>query len=346
MTTVSKISLKNYDLRQLKALFTQYGLEPYRADQIFHWIYKKNVGSFSEMKNLPAEVVNKLEERYELSEFINAKELVSSDQTRKYLFKLKDGNQIETVLIPTPERITVCVSTQVGCKFHCAICASGLKGFARNLSAAEIIEQLLCARPKSGLGKITNIVFMGMGEPLENYDEVIKAIRIINDEQGFNIGARHITISTAGLIPGIKKVADFELQVNLSISLHATSSRQRDNLMPINKKYPLPELIETAQEYFLKTGRIVTLEYALLSEINDTREDATRLAEIAHLIKAKVNLLPFNSFPPLKFYSSSPVKVKLFKSWLRNKKTPVTVRQSKGADIFAACGQLAGSHAL
>lgn len=332
--------LKEYTLAELKEDFQRLGLPGYRAGQVFHWIYKKGVREFTEMNNLPKKMVQVLSGNYELNAFSGTREFISQDGTRKYLLTLIDGNQVESVFIPAGDRSTLCISTQVGCKFSCGMCASGLKSFVRNLTRGEIADQLLYVQ-RQAKTKITNIVFMGMGEPLENYENVSQAIQLFNSAEGPGIAARRITISTAGYLPGLKKLVDFNYQVNLSLSLHATADEQRTKLMPINRKYPLKEVLRACADYFQKTGRIVTLEYILLRGFNDTLADVQRLATIAHSLKAKVNLLPFNSFPELQYKPLSKKAMEQFAAWLESRKIPVTIRESRGADIFAACGQLA-----
>ena len=332
--------LKEYTLAALKEDFQRWGLPGYRAGQVFHWIYKKGAREFAEMNNLPKSIVQVLSGNYELNAFAGTREFISHDGTRKYLLTLLDGNQVESVFIPAGDRSTLCISTQVGCKFSCGMCASGLKSFVRNLTRGEIVDQLLYVQ-RQARTKITNIVFMGMGEPLENYENVSQAIQLINSEEGAGIAARRITISTAGYLPGLKKLIDFNCQVNLSLSLHATTDEQRTILMPINRKYPLKEVLQACADYFQRTGRIVTLEYILLQGFNDTRADVQRLATIAQGLKAKVNLLPFNPFPELKYKPISQKAMEQFEIWLKAGKIPVTIRESRGADIFAACGQLA-----
>ncbi|MDD5492601.1 MAG: 23S rRNA (adenine(2503)-C(2))-methyltransferase RlmN [bacterium] len=332
--------LKEYTLAELKEDFQRLGLPGYRAGQVFHWIYKKGAREFAEMNNLPKNIVQVLAGNYELNAFAGTREFISQDGTRKYLLTLLDGNQVESVFIPAGDRSTLCISTQVGCKFSCGMCASGLKSFVRNLTRGEIADQLLYVQ-RQAKTKITNIVFMGMGEPLENYENVSQAIQLLNSAEGPGIAARRITISTAGYLPGLKKLVDFNYQVNLSLSLHATTDEQRTKLMPINRKYPLKEVLQACVDYFQKTGRIVTLEYILLRGFNDTQADVQRLATIAHSLKAKVNLLPFNSFPELQYKPLSRKAMEQFAAWLESRKVPVTIRESRGADIFAACGQLA-----
>jgi len=335
------IELQDFSLEELKKDLGRRGIPEFRASQVFHWVYKQQAGSFWEMNNLPRENIKLLEENYSLNPFASVKEFVSADGARKYLLKLKDGNQIETVYIPAVDRNTICVSTQIGCKFGCAMCASGLKSFVRNLTVAEIIGQLIHIQKQNNI-RITNMVFMGMGEPLDNYANVIKAITIINSSEGPEIAARKITISTAGFVPGIRSLAQFDLQVNLSLSLHATTDKQREAIMPIDRKYPIKELVNACQLFFQKTGRIITLEYVLLKGLNAALDDAKRLSEITRAIKGKVNLLAFNPAPELKCEPVPKEEMERFKGWLEKNGTPVTIRASRGADIGAACGQLIG----
>jgi 23S rRNA (adenine2503-C2)-methyltransferase len=335
------IELKDLTLEELKKELARRGIPEFRASQVFHWMYKQQAANFWEMNNLPRETIKLLEENYSLSGFISVKEFVSADGSRKYLLKLKDSNQIETVYIPAVDRHTICVSTQVGCKFGCAMCASGLKSFVRNLTVAEIIDQLMYVQKQNNI-RITNMVFMGMGEPLDNYANVTKAITIINSPDGPEIAARKITISTAGFIPGIRDLADFDLQVNLSLSLHATTDKQRETIMPITRKYSIKDLVNACQLFFQKTGRIITLEYVLLKGVNDAMDDAKRLSDISRAIKGKVNLLAFNPTPELKCLPASNEEIERFRGWVEKNGTPVTVRVSRGADIGAACGQLIG----
>ena len=256
-------------------------------------------------------------------------------------FKLSDGNFIESVLISAKNRKTICLSTQVGCKFACSFCASGFIGFIRNLTPAEITNQILFLQHNLK-HKITNYVLMGMGEPLDNYENVQKAIMIMNDPEGMAIGARRITISTCGIIPGMKKLQDLRLQINLSVSLHATNNNLRDALMPINKRYPLEKLIKACEDLINATGRMITIEYILIKDKNDSLEDADKLAAIAKKLKAKVNLVPYSTIPTLNFQSTGRKETNIFMNKLINRGVNATLRESKGKDIQAACGQLAG----
>lgn len=322
----------------------------YRAQQIFVWLYQKRVDSFREMKNLPGELIKKLENDFFIFQPEVVKKQISKiDGTVKYLLKLADGELIETVIIPAPletksltgqagKRITICLSTQVGCRFRCKFCASGLYGFRRNLSQAEILSQLILAQ-NDGY-KVTNIVFMGIGEPLDNFNNVIGAIKIINDKDGFNIGARKITISTAGIPEKIKELANLGLQIELSISLHAGDNKKRDMLMPINKVYPLEILLKTLKEYYLKTKRLITFEYIIIKDINDSPDDANKLTSLLKGLKCKVNLIPFSPIGEIPYQSPDREKVLRFEEILRKVGISATIRMSKGIDISAACGQL------
>ena len=265
----------------------------------------------------------------------------SKDGTKKLIFKLKDRNFIESVLLQEKNRITLCLSTQVGCKFGCAFCASGLGGFIRNLDASEMLDQVLFLRHKEGV-HITNYVFMGMGEPLDNAENLFKAILIMNGPGGLGVAARRITVSTCGIIPGIDLLKNLEPQVNLSISLHAANNRLRNQLLPVNRRYPLEKLIEACKEYINEKGRLITLEYVLIKDKNDSAKDADELSNIAKILRAKVNLIPYSVVDKLAFDTPGKTEISVFTKRLRENKVNVTVRHSKGQDIKAACGQLAG----
>ena len=338
---MKKANIKNLTFEELQELFLKLKQPKYRAKQVFSWVYQKGVDFFGEMKNLPAGLTAKLEQDFKIDSLTLADQQKARDKTEKILFRLKDNNFIETVLIQTQNRTTICLSTQVGCKYKCLFCASGSKGFFRNLKSAEIVGQILFSRFKLK-HRITNYVFMGMGEPLDNYENVAQAIKIMNHKQGLDIGARRITVSTCGLIPGIKKLQKIGLQINLSVSLHAVTNQLRDILLPVNKRYPLPKLIEACKEFVNKTGRIITLEYILIKGKNDSLKDALGLEKIALDLGAKVNLIPYSSVPGFDFQAPELKDIKEFAARLGRIKTKLTLRQSKGAQIEAACGQLAG----
>ncbi|MGB9837017.1 MAG: 23S rRNA (adenine(2503)-C(2))-methyltransferase RlmN [Candidatus Saccharicenans sp.] len=335
------ICLTSLTLEELEAHLKSMGEPAFRARQVFGWVYRAVRTDFNDFSDLPRALRQRLSETFIINPLKLTETISSEDGTTKYLFELPDGYFIETVLIPSADRRTVCLSTQVGCKYRCSFCASGLNGFKRNLAAGEIVSQVLSVRSLTGR-EITNLVFMGMGEPLDNLDNVIKAIRILNDEHGLNIGARRITVSTAGVIPGIKRLMDFDLQINLSISVHNAISEKRSQLMPINKKYPLPELVAAAEDYLAAGGRQLTLEYILIRGVNDGLYEAESLAALARKLKAKVNLIAFSPVPGLPYERPSRSELLRFERWLTERKVKTTIRQSKGLEISAACGQLAG----
>jgi 23S rRNA (adenine2503-C2)-methyltransferase len=328
-------------LEELEDWMKKSGEPAYRARQIFKWVYKLGKSDFLEFTDLPLGLRQKLATDFIINPLKIEQKVSSRDGTTKYLFLLPDGCFIETVLIPAGKRKTVCVSTQVGCKFHCAFCASGLNGFKRNLTGGEMVSQVLTLKHQFGQ-EITNLVFMGMGEPLDNLDNLLKAIRILNQEEGLALGARRMTVSTAGVIPGIKKMKDFELQVNLSISIHSPFDRKRSELMPINKKYPLTDLILGAEDYLKSGGRQLTLEYIVIKKQNDSLYDAEGLAAIARRLKAKVNLIAWSPVPALPYERPTAEEMTRFEKWLEEREVRVMVRKSKGVEIAAACGQLAG----
>lgn len=341
MPLKDKKDIKDFTLEELKKELSLLKEPTYRAEQLFFWLYKKGVSCFKEMKNLPKSLINRLAKLYDIGFLSLERSVKSKDKTEKFLFKLKDGNFIESILIPTPKRNTLCISTQVGCKFRCAFCASGLMGFKRDISPSEIAGQILFLQHTLN-HKITNCVFMGMGEPLDNYLNTSKAIVIINSPEGLNIGARRITVSTCGIVPGINKLSNLKLQVNLSISLHAVDNELRNKLIPANRIYPLEKLLEACKRYLEKTGRLITLEYILIKGENNTYKDADRLADIAKELKAKVNLIAYNEVPAFNFKSPNNKDITSFLNRLKVKKVSAILRRSRGSDIQAACGQLAG----
>ena len=338
---MNKKDIKDLPLQELEKAMVEMNELPYRAGQIFFWLYQKGIHDFKEMKNLPKGLTEKLEETYFIQKLDPCEHQRSTDGTEKFLFKLRDAQFVETVLIFAARRRTVCISTQVGCKLACSFCASGKNGFVRNLAPSEILNQILYLQ-HALKHKITNYVFMGMGEPLDNYENVAKTVTIMNDAKGMNVGARRITISTSGIVPGIEKLKALDLQVNLVVSLHAVSDDLRNRLMPINRRYPLEELIKACEAFKSKTGRMMTLEYVLLKGINDSLEDADGLAAIAKRLRVKVNLIPYSEVPDLNFQSPERKEMSLFMERLAQRGTKATLRESKGKDIQAACGQLAG----
>jgi 23S rRNA (adenine2503-C2)-methyltransferase len=354
--------IKELNLKELEDELSGRGFPKYQARSIFDWIYQKGVDEFGRMSNLPVSLRQALAGEFSILNLKLAQRLDSSDGTAKFLFELPDKNLIEAVNIPMKKRssglsrkvepasfaMTGCISSQAGCKFGCNFCASGLKGFKRNLSCGEILDEVLYLKnnikggnsPKSAL-PLTHIVFMGTGEPLDNYENLLKAIRIINSPAAFNIGARKITISTCGVIPGIKRLQEEDLQVELSISLHAAVDKIRSQLMPVNNKYPLAALIKCCQDYIAKTNRQITFEYILVKGLN---ADLSSARDLVNLLKSlrlvKINLIPANAVPELKIVAPDFAQINSFKEYLLKAGLNVTLRQKRGEDIQAACGQL------
>jgi 23S rRNA (adenine2503-C2)-methyltransferase len=328
-------------LEELRSELEAMGEKPFRAAQIFDWLYHKGATDFAEFSSLSRDLREKLAARFTIGRLELEDRLQSRDGTAKFLFRLADDQCVETVVIPAGKRRTACLSTQAGCKFACAFCASGLHGFKRNLAPSEIVGQALHLTKALSL-EISSYVFMGMGEPLDNFDNLAKAVRIMNAPEGMGLAARRMTISTAGFIPGIERLGKLDLQVNLSVSLHAVTDTLRNRLMPINRKYPLEKLVAACEAYIRSGGRMITLEYILIRKVNDSLNDADGLAGIARRLRAKVNLIAYSPVAGLGFETPSEAEVARFRRWLEERKVRVTLRLSKGKDILAACGQLAG----
>ncbi len=339
-----KKNILDLALHEMKEMLALKGLPEYRAKQIYKWLYKDKAKSFLDMTNLSLDTRNILDSEYEILLPKLKKHLISKkDKTEKYLWGLADGEKVESVLIRTAKRNTVCVSTQVGCKVNCPFCASGQQGFNRNLTLGEITGQVLAIMKMKNI-EITNIVFMGMGEPLDNYDNLKKAIITFNDSNAFNVGARKITVSTSGIIPGINKLGRLDKQIELAISLHASTDETRNKLVPINKKYPINDLINACDEYLKNKNRIITIEYIVMPGINDTKEQLNGLAGIATRMNAKINLIGCNTTSAMNDKQKKQIKENTEKiaEELEGKGINVIIRSSKGEDILAACGQLAG----
>lgn len=339
--------LKSLLLSELQEQLRNLGEPSYRAGQILDWLYKKRVDTIDKMTNLPRSLRSRLAEKLPLGKIEIVRVLGARDTTRKFLFRLIDENLIESVLIPASpalyggraDRRTICVSTQVGCAYGCKFCASGLEGFSRNLGANEIVDQLIAVERATG-EKIDNIVFMGMGEPLANLENVLRAIRIINAEWGVGIGARHITISTSGLAPQIRKLAEEPLQIRLAISLHGATDEVRNRIMPINRRYDIETLLSACDYYNAHKKQRLTFEYILIADVNDSDEQARLLSRHARRLSAKVNLIPYNNVSGLTWARPSEKRQEKFLSILRAQGNPATLRREKGHDIDAACGQL------
>lgn len=339
--------LKSLVVSELREQLHGLGEPEYRVRQITDWLYKNRVGAIDEMTNIPQPLRERLSQTFSLSNIELVRVLGARDTTRKFLFRLGDGNLIESVLIPASlalyggrsDRRTICVSTQVGCAYGCKFCASGLDGFSRNLSAGEIVDQLI-AIERATTEKIDNVVFMGMGEPLANFENVMRAIQIINAEWGLGIGARHITISTSGLVPQIRKLAEESLQIRLAVSLHGATDEVRNQIMPINRRYNIDALLSACDYYKVRKKQRLTFEYILIRDVNDSEEQARLLARHAHRLSAKVNLIPYNTVSGLPWTRPSKNRQEKFLSILQARGIPATLRREKGHDIDAACGQL------
>lgn len=332
-------NIKDYDLNELKEELIKIGEKPFRAEQIFKWLYQEKVKSFDDMTNLSLELREKLKQNYTICNFNILRKQESKDGTIKYLFDVLDGNAIETVLMSYHHGYSICVSSQIGCKMGCKFCAStGIK-FIRNLNSGEIVEQILAVEQDTG-NRISNVVLMGIGEPLDNYDNVVNAIHIINNPKGINIGARHISLSTSGLVPKIYKLAEENIQCTLSISLHATNNKKRSSMMPVNDAYPIEELIKACKDYIEKTHRRISFEYALAKDNNDNIEDAKELVKLLKGMICHVNLIPINKIENGKFDKSSNENIIKFRDYLNDHGIVATIRRELGSDIDAACGQL------
>jgi 23S rRNA (adenine2503-C2)-methyltransferase len=341
--SMEKVDIKDLSPVELTEFLKSFGKERYRSIQILRWLYQKGVQSFDEMTNLSKRF------RQELSQvsFISILHLLhleqAKDGTKKYLFQLEDGNRIESVLIPDKTRLTLCLSTQVGCAFGCQFCLTGKIGWERNLKASEILNQILAVRKMVPDNKsITNIVLMGMGEPLSNYKNSLKAIELMVHPGAFNFSSRRITLSTVGLLPELEQLAKEKIPFRLAISLNASNEETRSHLMPINRRYPLIKLLEACKTFPLRPRTRITFEYVMVEGINDSLQDAKRLLKILKGIPSKINLIPLNEAPEIPFKRPSDEKIKRFQEILMEGGFTVIVRISKGAEISAACGQLQG----
>ncbi len=332
-------NIKDYDLEELKNELKQIGEKPFRAEQIFKWLYQDKVKEFDEMTNLSLQLREKLKENYTICNYKILKKQKSKDGTIKYLFDVLDGNAIETVLMSYHHGYSLCVSSQIGCKMGCKFCASTGINFIRNLTSGEIVEQILAVEQDENI-RISNIVFMGIGEPLDNYDNVVNAIRIINNQKGLSIGARHISISTSGLVPKIYKLAEENIQCTLSISLHASNNEKRSSMMPVNNRYPIEELMQACKDYIKKTNRRISFEYALAKDNNDNLDDAKELIKLLKGMLCHVNLIPINKIENGQFDKSSNENIMKFRDFLNDHGIVATIRRELGSDIDAACGQL------
>ncbi|MFB5281388.1 MULTISPECIES: 23S rRNA (adenine(2503)-C(2))-methyltransferase RlmN [Peribacillus] len=341
-TKPEKPSIYSLEIQQLKEWAVENGDKAFRGEQIYDWLYKKRVKGFAEMTNLSKQLRDKLEEQFTFTTLNTLIQQTSSDGTMKFLFELHDGYSIETVLMRHDYGNSICVTTQVGCRIGCTFCASTLGGLKRNLEAGEIVAQVV--KVQQALDevdeRVSSLVIMGIGEPFDNYDNMMSFLRNINHEKGLNIGARHITVSTSGIIPKIYQFAEEPLQINFAVSLHAPNTELRSKLMPINRAYKLPDLIEAIKYYTEKTGRRVSFEYGLFGGENDTVEHAEELAALIKGIKCHVNLIPVNYVPERNYVRTPREQIFAFEKTLKKRGINVTIRREQGHDIDAACGQL------
>lgn len=341
--SLPKINIKALGRDELQTKLVELGLKKYRADQILAWIYSQYARSFEDMTNIAKTEQGLLSSVFTLPIPKIVTTETSKDGTRKFLFELEDGRAIESVLIPDEDRQTLCISSQVGCRQACRFCLTGSKGFTRNLKACELVDQVLevsrILKREEARG-LTNIVLMGMGEPLENFDEVVKALKTVTSDKGLAFSPRRVTLSTAGLVPEIEKLGKSGLKVNLAISLNAATDEVRDAIMPVNRRYPIKALLSACKRFPLEPRRRITFEYVLLQGVNDSGEDALRLAKLLKNIRSKVNLIPFNPFPGSEFKRPDDAAVRRFQKILLDHHYTAPVRESRGRDISAACGQL------
>ena len=336
------INLIGYPEEKLKQLFADWGAPGYRVQQVLSWVYLHRVRQFEEMTNLSKDLRARLAEHFVITLPRIAAKTHSQDGSIKYLFDLDNGSQVESVWMPDESRKTLCISSQVGCRLACSFCLTATLGLKSNLTAGEIIGQCLAVNEDLPEGdQVTNVVMMGMGEPLDNYEEVCGALRLLVSPHAMRISNRKVTLSTAGLVDRIRQFAQEGIHVNLAISLNATEDATRDQIMPINKKYPIKALMDCLKKYPLKPTRRITFEYVLLKDINDSDEDAVRLGKLLRTVRCKINLIPFNGYEGSPYQPPSEERIKSFQNYLIQKKFSAFVRNNRGTDILGACGQLA-----
>jgi 23S rRNA (adenine2503-C2)-methyltransferase len=344
MPSTRKQNLRSTTLEEIERWVEERGFEPYRAGQIAGWLYNRPLTEVADMHNLPVELKAALTQDFDARAAKVAVLRESGDGTRKFLAELADGKVVESVLIPREERITLCISSQVGCAMDCDFCATATLGLARNLEPGEIVSQVLIARAVAAPEPLTNYVFMGMGEPLANYDRLMRALDIMTARWGLGISPRRITVSTVGLVPQLERLAR-ETSVNIAVSLSAARDELRDRLMPINRKYPLERLVAACETLDIPKRKRITLEYVMLDGINDTERDAHELIGLCRRLRVKVNLIPFNPYPGSDFRPTPWERIERFQERLLASNIHATVRKSRGSDIQAACGQLAAAGA-
>jgi 23S rRNA (adenine2503-C2)-methyltransferase len=339
---MKKTSIYSLQLHELKEWLTNNGEKPFRAEQIYDWLYKKRISSFEDMNNLSKSLRDKLSENFQITTLKTVIKQSSSDGTIKFLFELHDGYSIETVLMRHDYGNSVCVTTQVGCRIGCTFCASTLGGLKRHLEAGEIVAQVVTVQQALDETdeRVSSVVIMGIGEPFDNYDNMMAFLKIINHDKALMIGARHITVSTSGIVPKIYQFADENMQINFAISLHAPNTELRSRLMPINRAYKLDDLMKSVRYYIDKTGRRISFEYGLFGGVNDSVEHAEELADLLKGLKCHVNLIPVNYVPERDYVRTPKDKIFAFEKTLKNRGINVTIRREQGHDIDAACGQL------
>ena len=339
----NKVCLKNLTEEELKEYIKSIGEKAFRATQIYGWIYK-GAKSFSDMKNIPKSLQEKFEEIAFIGNLnINLKLVSKLDGTRKYLFELNDGNIIESVMMEYEHGVTVCISNQVGCRMGCRFCASTIDGLVRNLEPWEILDQII--KIQEDIGKrVSNLVLMGSGEPLDNFDNTKQFLKLVNDKNGLNIGYRHITLSTCGVVPKMYELADLEIPINLALSLHSPYDESRKEIMPIANAYSIKEVIDACKYYIKKTNRRVTFEYSLIKGVNDSQEDAKKLASLLKGMLCHVNLIPINKVDERDYEKPDKTYIYKFRDNLQKENIPATIRREMGADINGACGQLRRKH--
>ena len=341
---MEKTDIKSLDYEELQQFMASLGEKPFRAKQLYEWMHEKLAADLDEMTNLSKGLRKKLKETTDYTSLEVVERLVSGiDGTEKYLFRLSDGNVIESVLMRYHHGNSVCISSQVGCRMGCRFCASTLGGLTRNLKPSEMLDQIYRIQQVSG-ERVSNIVVMGTGEPLDNYDNLLKFIRLLTDEHGLNISQRNITVSTCGIVENIRRLANEKLQITLAISLHASNQEKRKELMPIAYKYDIHEVLDVTRYYFGQTGRRITFEYSLVGGVNDTEEDARELSALVGDINCHVNLIPVNPIKERSYVQSNHAVIEAFKNKLEKNRINVTIRREMGRDINGACGQLRKSY--
>lgn len=339
-----KTDMKSLTFEELKAVLIDMGEKPFRAAQIYQWMHQKLAGSFDEMTNISAELKGKLAERFTYTCLTPVQVQESKlDGTKKFLFRLADDNVVESVYMRYHHGISVCISSQVGCRMGCRFCASTLDGLERNLAPSEMLDQIYAISRYTG-ERVSNVVVMGTGEPLDNYDNLVIFLKLLNDERGLHISQRNITVSTCGIVPNMRRLADEKLQITLALSLHATTDEKRKRLMPVANRYSLSEVLAACAYYFEQTGRRITFEYSLVGGVNDTDQDAAELSEIASGLCCHVNLIPVNPIKERDYVQSGKARIAAFREKLERNKVTVTVRREMGRDIDGACGQLRRRH--